>query len=153
MSDTFHPKQKGEITEAVIIAELLKNGITPLVPFGDNKPYDVVLENEHRKKFYKCQIKTGRLKNGVVAYNKVSSRMNSRGTYRTSYDGVADYFLIWCPDNDGFYAQPVDYKKSKYEGYLRVDAPKNNNFKNIVWAKDNLFLSFINDIIKAKEAS
>lgn len=37
-------KQKGDVSEAVVLAELVKLGFSVLQPFGDNQSYDLVVE-------------------------------------------------------------------------------------------------------------
>ena len=58
----FGPKQnnktKGERSEAIIIAKLLEVGYGVLTPFGDNRRYDLVIEDADGK-FWRVQCKTG----------------------------------------------------------------------------------------------
>lgn len=50
--------RKGDLTEAVVIAELMKRSVPVSIPFGDNERYDVVAENPDGS-LLKVQIKTG----------------------------------------------------------------------------------------------
>lgn len=37
-------KNKGELVEAVVLAELMKREIAVSLPFGDNQRYDMILD-------------------------------------------------------------------------------------------------------------
>jgi PD-(D/E)XK endonuclease len=67
----MNPSTKGEITEAMVLATLLKNGSKVLVPFGSSLRYDIVIENEGN--FQRVQCKTGRLRRGVIFAKTVVS--------------------------------------------------------------------------------
>jgi hypothetical protein len=68
----FGPKQNnktiGERSEAIIMAKLLEVGYGVLMPFGDNRRYDLVIEDADGK-FYRIQCKTARLMNGGACVN------------------------------------------------------------------------------------
>jgi PD-(D/E)XK endonuclease len=49
-------KAAGDITEAVVLAEFLRAGFPVLLPFGDNRRYDLVVEAGGR--FLRVQCKT-----------------------------------------------------------------------------------------------
>lgn len=127
-------KQKGEVSEAVILAEFMKLGYVVLLPFGDNQPYDLVVEKDG--KFYRIQCKTGKLKKGVIQFRTVSTlpRLNGSYDYR-SHEGKIDFFAVYCPDNGMTCLVPVD-EVSTGIGYLRVEKPKNNQTKGIRLAED-----------------
>lgn len=127
-----HPKVIGERSEACLLAGLLKAGKVVLIPFGDNQRYDLVIDEQGE--FHRIQVKTGRLKNGVVAFQP-GSRAGGKGK-RKGYHGQADLFGIYCPDNDRIYLVPVNDLAATNLVHLRIDMPKGNQRKNINWAKD-----------------
>jgi len=125
----------GERTEAVILAELVKRGLRVLAPYGTNHRYDLVIDAEGR--FLRVQCKTGRLRDGVIKFNTVSVRTNTRQVYTTPYDAdQIDLFLIYCPDTDGVYAVDVDEATSSHRS-LRVNPAANGQAKGIRWAADH----------------
>lgn len=128
-------KQKGDVSEAAVLCELVKLGFAVLQPFGDNWPYDLVVEVDGC--FWRLQCKTGKLSDkGVIGFSTVSTlpRFNGSYDYR-SYEGEADYFAVYCPQNNKVYIVPVD-QMPKGKGSLRVDPTKNNQSKGVVWAED-----------------
>jgi hypothetical protein len=128
----YDPKGRGEITEAVIIAELLKRDKFLLKPFGDNQRYDLVIEEEG--KFLRVQCKTGRYRNGCVTFAPRSSYAH-RGRGTKHYRGDAELFAVYCPEIEKVYIIPVnDVGVSTV--HLRIMQPRNNMEKNVRWAKD-----------------
>jgi hypothetical protein len=141
----MNSKAKGDITEARVLYDLLKNGSVVLQPFGDNQRYDLVVDNglgvdqlgkktTYKERFSTIQCKTGRLRNGVIYFNTKSSQSH-RGKGTKNYRGEVDCFGVYCPDNNKSYLIPVDWVGTS-EGHLRITPTKNNKKANIKWAKD-----------------
>jgi hypothetical protein len=83
------------------------------------------------------QCKTGRLRQGVIRFSTVSTRVNSVRTYIAPYDAdQIDLFLIYCPDTGRVYALDVGEAASS-NGRLRVDPTANGQAKGIRWAADH----------------
>lgn len=124
-------KDIGDRSEAMVLATLLKLGKVVLTPHGDNRRYDLVVDDDG--KFVRIQVKTGRLKNGAVVAPTASTYAH-RGGQRRGYIGQADLFAIYCPETDQVYLVPVADAPSA-EIALRVDAPL-RNLAGVRWAKD-----------------
>lgn len=126
-------KTKGERTEAIILAELLKRGYVVLLPFGDNQRYDFVVEYTPGK-FSRVQCKTARLKNGALSFN-TSSVIRRKGKWtHPDYKGDADFFMVYSPDLDKVYKVPIKAGGSR-GCTLRVDPPKRKTKVKVRWAK------------------
>jgi PD-(D/E)XK endonuclease len=132
-SVSSHPVDVGQRTEAVILAELIKRGHTVLVPFGTNHRYDLVLDTDAG--FLRVQCKTGRLRDGVIHFNTVSVRSNTRRAVTRAYHGDAEVFLVYCPDTERVYALDVDDAASS-KCALRVAPAANGQARGIRWAAD-----------------
>lgn len=128
-----HPVDVGQRTEATILGELVRRGFRVLTPFGENHRYDLVLDLDGR--FVRVQCKSGRLRRGVVNFSTQSVRSNSRQRSTRGYAGEAELFLVYCPDNDGIYAVPVDEAPTGYMS-LRVEPPLNKQARGVRWAAD-----------------
>lgn len=98
-----------------------------------NQRYDLVLDLSG--KFVRAQCKTGRLRNGVVAFRTVSIRSNTRRNFTRGYSGEADLFLVYCPETGRIYAVPVDEAPAGH-GYLRVEPTQNGQESGIHWAHE-----------------
>ena len=128
----MNPKLVGEKSEARIIAALLQLDLPVLKPFGDSQRYDLVVEREGQ--FLRVQCKTGRLVRGAVEFPTCSSyRHRQRGVRH--YRGQADYFAIFCPENEKTYVVPVEsvgLKKCR----LRVEVCRNGQREGVRPAAD-----------------
>ena len=103
------------------------------LPVGQNQRYDLLVEVDGVP--YRCQCKTGRLKNGAIEFNAQSVRSNTKGVLTRSYIGEIDDFLVSCEDTAEVYALPMD-DALRTNVLLRVDAPDNHQQRRIRWAAD-----------------
>lgn len=125
-----HPKATGEISEAIVISEMIKIGLVVSLPFGDNQRYDMVVDNG--KGLFRCQCKTGRLRGGAIKFNACSTRSNTKGSHKTTYQGQADLFAVWCQETGCVYVVPIPKDGgNRYEINLRVEPPRNNQVLGI----------------------
>lgn len=145
MTDFTHPKAKGDRTEAVVLAEFVKLGVTVLLPWGENTRYDLVFEI--RGRFFRVQTKTGRLRNGRVLFNSVSSTNHHRNGATRGYVGEADFFAVWCPDCPAdVFLIPVAVVGLRGLT-LRVDATRNNQSTDVKWARDYTIQSAVEALL------
>lgn len=132
---TMNTKKVGELTEAYVLAALVKIYRAVLFPFGDNQRYDLVFE-DHDGSFVKVQCKTGRYRNGVIIFNSYSS--NYTNPEMKSYKGEIDYFGVHCPDFPEVYLVPVN-DVGIGQIYLRRDPTQSNKGTHqIRWAEQYL---------------
>jgi PD-(D/E)XK endonuclease len=127
------PSERGDRTEAVVLAALAKAGYTILIPFGVAR-YDMAIDARDGSGIKTVQCKTGRLYKGCVIFRAHSVDRTSQA--RQHYYGQADYFGIWCPEfSDVTYLVPVD-DVGESAVALRVTPVKNGQVKGIRWARD-----------------
>lgn len=126
-----HPKEVGDISNAMILAKLVKNKKKVLIPFGENNRYDLVIDE--KGKFSRIQCKTGRYKGelGVILFPTYSLGGKKQALY---YFGEIEYFAIYCPELEKVYMIGVD--DAGKTGQFRVTPPKNNQKWGVKWAKD-----------------
>src|SRR5579862_9353622 len=94
---TNHPKLKGEISQAIILAELVKAGFNVLTPFGDSKRYDFAVDLDG--KFIRLQCKTAHVEDDeTINFSTCSSACHTRAGTRKNYKDQADYFAVFCPE-------------------------------------------------------
>jgi hypothetical protein len=136
----FNSTRKGDISESVIISRLLACGYEILRPVGNSSRYDLVIEDADGK-FWRVQCKTGRLfeRGNSIAFATSSRHYHLRakeGASRSkTYYGQAEYFAVYCPDTRGVYLVPVDHAGASQMN-LRLVPTKNNQERNVRWAKD-----------------
>ena len=114
----------GNVTTAKVLAALMENGKTVLVPFGDGLRYDLLIDEGDR--FVRVQCKTGKLKSGCVAFRNYSVT----GTGRRRYGVEVDAFGVYCPQTKKCYLVPV-VECAAWGTKLRVEPAKNGQTKDI----------------------
>jgi len=133
----MNTKDIGEICELKIITRLRELGFPILIPFGDNQRYDLVFEKENV--FYRVQVKKGKLlKNNSITFEPCSSyRHRRKVNTRRIYKNEIEYFGVYCFENNKTYLVPIsDVENIKTLVTLRLEKTKNNQEKNIRWAKN-----------------
>ncbi|KAB1193058.1 hypothetical protein GJR96_06215 [Haloferax sp. MBLA0076] len=139
MEGVTHPKQRGQCSEAAVLFEFVRTGVTVLEPFGDNERYDFVIQL--CGEFYRVQVKTGRLTDGRVQFETRSSGTLTRRVKKEGYDGQIDIFAVYSPDLEQSYIVPIDEAPNTSMG-LRVEAARKSS-PNINWAEDFLLADWI----------
>jgi hypothetical protein len=79
-------KSKGEITEAIVLSELITRGLNVLTPLGENQRYDFVVESDCT--FLRLQCKTGRDDGNTLIFGTRSTRPRATGCDREGYEGA-----------------------------------------------------------------
>lgn len=91
----MNSKSKGNIGEAVILAEFTKRNIQVAIPFGDNARYDLIAE--FGGKLNKIQVKyTSKVSdNGSVICHTSSSTNHTTNKHRDVYTNDVDYIAVY----------------------------------------------------------
>ncbi|UPV76081.1 group I intron-associated PD-(D/E)XK endonuclease [Halorussus limi] len=147
MSEIVHPKERGQQTEAAIIFEFIRNGLTALEPFGDNERYDVVVEESGH--FYRVQIKTGRIENGRVQFETRSSGTLTRKVEKEGYEGEIDVFAVYSPEIERSFVVPIADAPKTSMG-IRVEESEKTS-PNVNWAADYALENWVNAIRSESE--
>lgn len=127
--------ERGDATEAMVVAKLKARQIPVSIPFGDNQRYDAVIETPAAE-LLRVQIKTGRLQDGTIDFHGKSQHTNASGNTYQKYDGDVDYFLVYTPTLDSLHAVGEHEFDSRIQ--LRVDEPKQAD-ASINWADEYEF--------------
>lgn len=112
------------------MAQLLQVYDCVLIPFGNGRRYDLVVDDGER--FLRIQCKTGRLRNGAVVFNASSSHWH-RGGADKGYRGEAEFFGVYCQETGKVYVVPVG-EVTETRGYLRVVPAVNSQTQGVRWA-------------------
>ena len=117
----MNTKQRGDETEARILTELVARGYSVSVPFGDNDPYDLVVDIDGG--LYRVQCKTGWVEDDCIRFKTASKTTRDGRVSHVGYDGRIDAFSVYCPDIDSVYWMPVG-DAGKRNTYLRIEEAK-----------------------------
>jgi hypothetical protein len=132
IKEKLTPNDIGERAQGMILAEVMKYGYTVLLPFGEGRRYDMVIEKNAQ--FFRLQCKAGRYENGVVKFNTCSVHWWAKTKRKYTREEI-DYFAVYCEHTGKVYLVPVEDVGTD-QGYLRVEPTANNQAKGVRWAKD-----------------
>jgi hypothetical protein len=125
--------EKGNLTEAKILAAFAAAGYLVSVPFGSGHKYDFVVDDSTR--LFRVQCKTGRIKNGALLFNSYGQSGN--GATKQGYHGLADLFAVLNPESGEVYLVPVE-KFGMTGVSLRLLPALSGQVKKINWAVEYL---------------
>lgn len=126
-------REKGNLTEAEILAALVAAGYLVSVPFGAGHKYDFVIDDSVR--LLRVQCKTGRVHKGALLFNSYSQSGN--GSTKQGYHGLADIFAVLNPETGEVYLVPVE-RFGTTGVTLRLTPTLSGQVQKINWAVDYL---------------
>jgi hypothetical protein len=124
-------KEKGNIGEAIVLAEFTKRGIQCCLPFGDSARYDLIAE--FNGKLNKIQIKyCGQItKHNSVECPCASSTNHTTNKHYTTYENDVDYIACYIVPLDKVILIPIEEIGSQKSITIRLSSPLNGQTKNI----------------------
>lgn len=125
------PNQIGTRAEGEVLAALMRDGQTVLIPFGVQR-YDLVFVQPDDGEFHRLQVKAGRKVKGTIRFNTSTVDHGGKRRYYTTED--IDFYGVYC-DGQVYIVHVSDVGA---EGCLRIDPPKNGQTAGVRWAKDYL---------------
>jgi hypothetical protein len=125
-------KLTGDISELRVAVALTEAGFAVSKPLGENQRYDLIADDGSQ--LLRVQVKTGRIRRGVVQFKCCSTHGHRRTVLTTRpYKGEVDLIAVFCADNGKVYLVP-EAELTRTQSYLRLVPPKNNMVKTIRWA-------------------
>ena len=124
-------KSIGELSELIVGAALVRAGYRVALPLGESQRYDLVIEKGGV--FSRVQVKTGRLRNGVILFHPYSSHSHRKGVACKPYTDQIDFFGIYCTELGAVYLLPIA-DAARLSGTLRVRPTKNGQHSQVRWA-------------------
>lgn len=115
-------KTVGDASEAAILSAFIQRGYAVSIPFGDNDPYDLVVDTGEA--LLRVQVKTGWLEDGRVRFKTASKTTTGGVPVERDYTASdVDGFAVRCRDTGDLYWVPFEAAGKKHT-YLRVTEPK-----------------------------
>ncbi|MFH1391211.1 MAG: group I intron-associated PD-(D/E)XK endonuclease [Candidatus Diapherotrites archaeon] len=124
-------KQLAKEGELRFAAEFIRKDWNIFLPFGEDTPIDLLLEKEG--KFKRIQIKSTKPRRGVLFCRLKSS--NNWQVKKYSKKEI-DSFGIYDAQNKQGYLLPIEKVEGMTEVTIRLEKTKNNQQKNIHYAKE-----------------
>ena len=132
----MNSKDKGNIGEAILLAELTKRQIQVAIPFGDNARYDLIAE--FNGKLNKIQIKyCGQTtENNSFICPCASSTNHTTNKHLSTYEEDVDYMAFYLVPIDKTLLVPIEKIVGKKTITFRIDPPKNGQQTGINLVED-----------------
>lgn len=129
-------QRKGDLTEAIVIAELVKRDVPVSTPFGNNERYDLAVESPTGS-LLRTQVKTGWFDGETIRVKGHSQHTNSTGNTYKRYDSDdVDCFLAYCHELETMYW--IEESAFGSSIHLRVEEPEQVK-SSINWAEEYEF--------------
>lgn len=140
----MNSKDKGNIGEAIVLAEFTKRQIQVAIPFGDNARYDLIAE--FNGKLNKIQVKyCGQItENNSFTCPCASSTNHTTNKHLTTYDNDVDYMAFYLVSIDKLLLVPIEQLEGKKTITFRLEPPKNGQRIGINLVEDYLLDKIIN---------
>ncbi|MDJ0908345.1 MAG: group I intron-associated PD-(D/E)XK endonuclease [Woeseiaceae bacterium] len=129
-----HTKGKGDLGVLKAQLDLYEQGFTILTPQTEHSPFDLVAYRDGE--FRRVQVKY----RSVDRYGKLEVKFSTcwtdkNGTHTVPIDKQeVDLYCVYCPDTDEcYYLDPDEFGST---ASLRVEAPKNNQKRNVKFVAD-----------------
>ena len=122
---------RGNAAEAAVLQAFAAAGVGVLIPFGNGLSFDLGAVMPGGA-ILRVQVKCGRVRNGCVEFNAAST---DHGRGRLDYRGRADVLAVHVAAISRVFVVPVD-DCPVYTGFLRLDAPRNNQRRGVRFAED-----------------
>jgi hypothetical protein len=123
-------KRIGDISEARVLIALMEAGYAVSKPFGEGSRYDLIADDGEA--LFRVQVKTGRLRGGVIKYSCSSSHTHRGGSLQPYFRQV-DFLAIYCPETRKVYLLPESQLVATF-AHLRVAPTRNGMTKGVRWA-------------------
>jgi hypothetical protein len=135
-SNKRNTNRTGEISESAIMTRFLELGYEVMTPYGGNQRYDLVVEDADGQ-VWRIQCKTARMNKGrtILTFNTSISNVTGKNRQPRNYRGQCDYFAVYNAELRKVYLISVD-RVGISTASLRLAPGKNNQEKNVLWAKD-----------------
>ena len=134
----MNSKDKGNIGEAIVLAEFTKRQIQVAIPFGDNARYDLIAE--FNGKLNKIQVKyCGQItENNSFICPCASSTNHTTNKHLSTYDNDVDYMAFYLVSIDKLLLVPIERLKGRKTITFRLEPPKNGQTTGINLIEDYL---------------
>ena len=148
----MNSKNKGNIGEAIVLAEFVKNEIQVALPFGDNARYDLIAD--FNGKLNRIQIKYCNQKvteNNSITCPCASSTNHTTNKHYSTYENDVDYFCFYLVEWNEVLIVPIELIGTKKSMVFRLDKPKNNQ-SNVNLVENYRLSTFIQSLNGQEQA-
>jgi len=124
-------KRKGDLAEAMVMAESLRRGYKVAIPMGEDWRFDLIVLRHGKLDRVQCKYVES---NGEVIKVPCKSASTS-GVFRYTSAEV-DWIAVYEGILGAFFFVSSSFLDSRYQINLRLLPARTNQSKNVLWAKD-----------------
>ncbi len=127
-------KRKGDLGEAMVMADVLRRGYKVAMPVGEDWRYDLIVLRKGQLQRVQCKFVVS---NG----EKISVPCRAGSAKNTSYVYTSediDCLAVYDQKTDRVYYIPAERLNGHRYFAIRLTPPKNNQKANVNWASDFL---------------
>jgi len=131
-------KQKGDLAEIKVAADLLRRGHRIAIPYGEDWDYDLIVCRD--RALERVQVKHTR-SDGAVIHVKCLSHSLTNGRVRATKhytSATVDWIAVWDATTDRCYYVPSLEFDGRSALQLRLTPCRNGQRRRIRWAHDYL---------------
>lgn len=130
-------KQKGDLAELMVAADLRRRGYPIAIPFGEDSDYDLVVDRDGKLERVQVKYSTS---DGEVIRVRCRSHSLTHGRVRATKRYTAatiDWLAIYDPVSDRiFYIPAADLGDGRVMLHLRLTPTRNGQRAGIRWCED-----------------
>jgi hypothetical protein len=124
--------QKGEVGEAMVIADLIRQGHDIAIPFGHNQPFDLIVVRKEDGRLEKVQVKY--TTSDGKTFRAVIRSSSAWVAHRYTADEV-DWVVIYEATTNRCFYLPSSLWDGHIQLTLRIAPTANAQVKGIRWAE------------------
>jgi hypothetical protein len=125
--------EKGEIGEAMIIADLMRQGHDIAIPFGHNQPFDLIVIRKEDGRLEKVQVKYTTSDGNVI---RAVIRSSSAWVAHRYTPEEVDWIAIYEATGNRCFYIPSQVWDGHTQLALRLEPTRNGQQKKIRWASE-----------------
>lgn len=139
----MNSKDKGNISEAFFLANMLQNECIVSKPFGDNARYDFIVDYNH--KLFKFQVKycDYKTENNSILCPCSSSTNHTTNKKLKSYKNDVDYMAFFLKEYNEIIIIPIEEIQDQQSITLRKTRTNNHQEKGVHYIEDYSLISFL----------
>lgn len=140
----MNSKSKGNIGEALALAEFSKYNIPVAVPFGDNARYDLIADFNNKLNRIQVKYCNQITENDSVLCPCASSTNHTTNKGYSTYENDIDYFVFYIVSWNKLLLVPIEKIGTNKSITFRLTPAKTGQTANVNYADDFLFEKYFN---------
>lgn len=139
----MNSKDKGNIGEAVFMAEMIKQGCIVSKPFGDNARYDFIVDVEGKLLKFQVKYCNSTNENQGIVCPCASSTNHTTNKHYSTYENDVDYMAFYIAPYDKIAIVSLKEIGNKKSIVLRNEKPLNGQTEGIRYIDDYSISHFL----------